>query len=486
MSRAFPSDSEKLHPVKDPGRNRGGKKKHPNRLPIDPQNARRTALAILSQIDRGKQTLDAIMTSVYGQIPTMTPRDRALTQTIVYGVLRWRRRLDAFIAHFSKIKLNRIDPIVRTILRMGMFQILFLDRIPDSAAVNTSVELTKAHAPVWVVRFVNGLLRQATRRHAHISIHDTKHSPVDALAIGKSFPSWLIRRWVDRFGLEETTALCDAINTIPGITIRANTLKCDRRQLVEALQPEVDNAIVTSHSKVGLHLNGLKRTIDQMSSFKAGFFQVQDEAAQMITSILNPQAGESILDACAGLGGKTGHMAQTMQNRGSIVAVDNSLIKLDLLEQEMNRLGVTCVTTQHIDWTQPEPQLPPLRFDRILLDAPCSGIGVMRRNPDIKWRSEKSNLMRYARRQRLLLSLMAPLLKSGGILVYAVCSFEPEENEYVVNGFLKNHSEFAKEGIVQMDLSETAGGGCKDGYLRTLPHHHAMDGFFAARLKKIQ
>jgi 16S rRNA (cytosine967-C5)-methyltransferase len=424
------------------------------------------------------------MSTAFGQMPAMTLRNRALTQTIVYGVLRWQRRIDATIAHFSKTKLNRIHPIVLNLLRIGIFQIFYLDRIPASAAVNTTVQLTKAHAPTWVVGFVNALLREANRSRDHISISTDSGDTVDKLAVDKSFPSWLIKRWVDRFGEKETAALCDEFNTIPDITIRVNTLKCQRQQAKDALHLEATQITATAYSPLGLSLTGLKRSLDQMVPFKSGFFQVQDEAAQLITYILDPKPQEAILDACAGLGGKTGHIAQAIENRGYVVAADNSTNKLDCLKQEMQRLGINCVKTYIIDWNLPAPKLPLPQFDRILLDAPCSGIGVIRRNPDIKWRNEKFNLQRYAQRQRIFLEHMAPLVKPGGVIVYAVCSFEPEENEFVINGFLKNHSEFAKEYIRQEDSYGITGLGCNDGFLRTLPHHHPMDGFFVARLRK--
>ncbi len=461
-------------------------KNHSRHLSVDPKNARLTALAVLNRMDREDLTLDAMMVTVFNQLPTMTARDRALTQTIVYGVLRWQHRLDAYIAHFSKTPLKRIDPIVRNLLRMGMYLLLYLDRIPASAVVHTTVELTKPHAPPWVVRFVNGLLRETTRHQGQLPSLIPQKNTIDNLAIDKSMPVWLLKRWMKRFGKKDTAALCDAINLIPDITLRINSLKTQRGQAAEALLTEAGKVTPTRYSPVGIMLSGIKRTIAQMAPFESGLFQVQDEAAQLVSMILNPQPGDTILDACAGLGGKTCHIAQLMQNTGIVTALDKSAAKLNLLKQELKRLGITCVTTTQADWYQDTlpPTLP--QFDRILLDAPCSGIGVIRRNPDIKWRAEKSNLGRYSRQQRLFLERLAPLVRSGGILVYAVCSFEPEENESVVNGFLKNHSEFAKEDIGQIDSNGVAALGCRDGFLRTFPHRHNMDGFFAARLKKMR
>ncbi len=456
------------------------------KVAVSSNDARQTALAILERLPSERITLDAMMADLDHQVPEMSAIDRSLTQIIVFGVLRWRRRLDAVIARFSKTKLKRIDPVVLNLLRIGMFQMLYLDRVPVSAAVNTTVQMTKAHAPIWVVRFVNGLLREASRHLDDLksNFHSDHRDPIQKFCDEKSFPPWLIKRWFSRFGEKETAHLCDAVNTIADITLRVNTLKCSRRQAIKELTPLADSVVETRCSPWGVRLTGLRRSIDRLEPFQSGALQVQDEAAQLVTLVLNPQPGETILDACAGLGGKTGHIAQMMKNRGRVVAVDQSHAKLKRLMREMDRMGFDCIRTQVRDWDLPAKH--PHQFDRILIDAPCSGIGVMRRNPDIKWQNEKSNLMRYARRQAAFLSNIAPLVKPGGVIIYVVCSFEPEENEIVVNGFLKNHSEFVKEDIKLGDPDKLSDVGCEDGFLRTFPHRHAMDGFFAARIRRLR
>jgi 16S rRNA (cytosine967-C5)-methyltransferase len=453
---------------------------------LDARDARKIALFILDRLQQGQKTLDAVMASVDRNIHAMPSRDRALAQTIVYGVLRWQRRLDAYITHFSETKIARIDPIVLNLLRIGLFQILYLDRVPVSAAVNTTVQITKSHAPHWVVRYVNGLLRQVARKHADLTLPVDQRDPIKTLGIQKSFPTWMIQRWVDRFGKKQAAALCDAMNQIPAITVRVNTLKSDRRQVMKFLESEAESIQMTPYSPLGLKLGGLHQTVDRIPAFKRGAFQVQDEAAQLATLILGPKPGETILDACAGLGGKTSHIAQAIQNQGVVIAADRSAGKLRLLQKEMQRLGITCVQPITIDWNRSDTKLNLPNFDRILVDAPCSGMGVIRRNPDAKWRADKSNFGRYQHRQLVILNRMAPLLKPKGIVIYTVCSFEPEENEFVINGFLKNHSEFVKEDIGPKDPDEIVKLGSEKGLLRTFPHRHAMDGFFFARLRKIR
>jgi len=446
-------------------------------------DARKTALEILNILDQGRETLDSVMAAYDGDESDAFKADRRLLQALVYGVLRWRGRLDHIISHFSTTALKKIDPTVLNILRLALFQIIYLNRIPDSAAVNTAVEMAKSGAAPWVVRYVNAVLRKAARDHHAIPFPDVETDTIKALAVGQSFPDWLIRKWADRYGIEGTAALCDAVNSIPPITVRTNTLKITRQELTEALEPEVDQPKPTSHSPDGVSFSNPKKSIPNLSAFKAGWFQVQDEAAQLVSMFLNPKAGERILDACAGLGGKTGHIAQLMGNKGDIRAVDIDSRKLLRLEDEMQRLGIAIVSTHPHNLEQPFTTRAMAAFDRILLDAPCSGLGVLRRNPDIKWLASRKHLNHYKLKQLRLLEQVSRLIKPTGVLVYAVCSLEPEENEAVVNEFLKKHAEFVIDKRVGK-LPET----CRDmldprGFFRTWPYLVEMDGFFAVRLR---
>jgi 16S rRNA (cytosine967-C5)-methyltransferase len=448
--------------------------------------ARKTALFILNTLNTKHKTLDQVLDDTLRKNSFLSRKDRALIHALVYGVLRWQGRLDWIIAYFSKTRLDKIDFEVLNILRLGLFQIIYLSRTPVSAAVNTSVEMSKSVSAPWVVQYVNGLLRNAARKYRLVPFPDMTKDPVSALAVNKSFPKWLVRRWLDRFGLEETGLLCDSINTIPPITLRANTLKTSRKKLVKFLEGDAEKIGLTDHSPDGISLFNPKTSIPELEAFKNGLFQVQDEAAQLVTMALNPKPGDTVLDACAGLGGKTGHIAQRMRNRGKLLAVDNNAKKLSQLEKEMRRLGVSMVTTRVFDLSLPLEINRFGTFDKILLDAPCTGLGVLRRNPDAKWKTKKQNLSYYNKRQSLLLENLSPLVRVNGILAYAVCSMEPEENEAVVKGFLNKHSEFVIE-------SDTMTSGLKgsslldsDGYLRTFAHRNNTDCFFSACLKRIK
>ncbi len=447
-------------------------------------NARKTSLYILNTLDQGNKTLDNILDEVLSQHIFFSKKDRALLQALVYGVLRWRAKLDWIIDYFSKTRLKKIDPKVLNVLRLGLFQIISLDRIPVSAAVNTSVEMTKSLAAPYVVRFVNGLLRNAARNYKQVPFPDEDSDPISAISVKKSFPKWLLERWLNRFGLEETLLLCDAINTIPPLTVRCNTLKTRREKLLMLLEKDVEKAKCTGVAPDGVFFFNPKKSIPEMKAFEDGLFQVQDEAAQLVTFLLNPKPGETVLDACAGLGGKTGHISQMMNNRGKLIAMDNNPNKLHRLQSEMVRLGISMVTPLTHDLNDPAVAKSIKQFDRILLDAPCSGLGVLRRNPDAKWSILEQDLIRHAKRQTIFLDNLAHQVKPEGFLVYCVCSTEPEENESVIKGFLKKHKDFAieknPEGLPDKARSLLSG----NGYLKTFPHLHNMDGFFAVCMKR--
>jgi len=262
---------------------------------------RQNALDALNMLDQGRFHLDHIIQELFGNnARPMIHRDRALFNTLVFGVTRWRKRLDWIISHHSNVPVKKIRPEVQNILRLGLFQIFFLDRIPASAAVNTAVNMTKKIAAVWTVRFVNGLLRNAIRKTDDIKFPMAENNPVAALAVSRSFPEWLVKRWLDRFGFEETCALCDAVNDIPPLTIRTNTLKIDREKLAKLLASEAGSIEPTGVAPDGLRLGALNTPIDRMQAFKNGLFQIQDEAAQLISLLLHPCPGEAVLDACAG------------------------------------------------------------------------------------------------------------------------------------------------------------------------------------------
>ena len=448
-------------------------------------DARNTSLTILNKLDRGNQTLDGILDRMPQGSEYLSRRDRALFNALTFGVLRWRGRLDYIISHFSKTPVRKIEPVILNVLRLGLFQIVYLDRIPNSAAVNTAVELSKQAGFSRAAGFINALLRKAALNFNSVRFPAFEADPVAFLSTDQSLPGWLAHRWLNRFNPKALMALCHTINSIPPLTIRTNTLKTTRQQLALALEQTIARIQPTPHAPDGLRMVNPDAPLNDIPEFKKGWFQVQDEAAQLVSLLLNPQPGESVLDACAGLGGKTGHMAQLMQNKGRITAMDKDESKLQRLDREMQRLGVIIAQPSCQDLDDLSVVNQHVLFDRILLDAPCSGLGVLRRNPDIKWNSSEASLKRHARRQKRFLDHLACLVKPGGILVYSVCSIEPEENEAVIEVFLKKHPEFVIDTNYGQLPERVASLFKSVSWMKTLPLFDNMDGFFIARLKRI-
>jgi 16S rRNA (cytosine967-C5)-methyltransferase len=446
--------------------------------------ARVIAAKLLNRIHSRRQTLDQLLDQADGQISCLNRADRALVHALVFGVQRWQSRLDWVIDHLAA-RNRKMDPHIRTILRLGLFQIQFLQRIPASAAVHTSVELAKHSGRKWAAGFVNGVLREAIRQADRIPWPDPEKEPLAYMAVTHAFPEWLISRWTHRWGAEATDALCRAVNTVPDITLRTNTLRIPRGELIRAISAEAEAVRETSYSPEGISLTRVNRPLPQWPAFIEGWFQVQSEAAQITSRFLGPRPGETIWDVCAGLGTKTAHMAQLMQNQGRIVATDLYADKLAKLDREMSRLGITIVQSTPLDLTASDPKLLPAAFDRILLDAPCSGLGVLQRNPDGKWRLTPRDIRQNSARQLALLAQAAPFLKTGGILVYAVCSLESEENEQVVDAFLQKHPEFAIHPGSPAADDRINSLLTPRGFLSTIPHLSQLDGFFAAALIKV-
>ncbi|MFZ5568896.1 MAG: 16S rRNA (cytosine(967)-C(5))-methyltransferase RsmB [Thermodesulfobacteriota bacterium] len=449
-----------------------------------PDDARGMAVMILNLLSSSRTTLDQAVEEYLTRDRMPSHRERSLAMAILYGVMRWRARLDHMIRHFSATPLNKIDPEILNILRISLFQLLYLDRVPTSAAVNTAVELTKKYGRPYITRYVNGVLRNAARSFQTVPFPSIEEDPIQALAAEYAFPAWLMERWLHRFGMDQTRKLCEAVNTIPPITIRVNPLKTSRETVYGTLSPAVESISPTPYSPEGLQLSGPSTAIPDFQEFKDGLFQVQDEASQLVAYLLAPRPDETVLDACAGLGGKTANIAQMMNNRGRLVAMDLSSAKLNRLATEMNRMGISMVYPAAQDILLEFGPEVLCQYDRVLLDAPCSGLGVLRRNPDGKWSDAKKKLLRFQRNQLALINRLAALVKPGGILVYSVCSFEPEENELLIETFLNHHPQFFLEKPPETFPNTALGLIDSRGFLKTYPHLHHTDGFFGARLRR--
>jgi len=448
------------------------------------QKPRDLALQALNRLSRKAALSDRVLDDLFRSAPDLDDRDRAFISHLFLGVLRWRLRLDWIIEQNLDFPLRKIDSSVLNILRLAVYQVLFMSKVPESAAVDEAVKQVKLKQPRHVVSFVNGILRAICRRKDAAVFPDPRKDPVLYLSRFYSYPEWLVLKWVRERGREVTENLLAAGNQIPGIVLRTNQLKVTRPELLERLEKDGILGSPTSFSPQGLRLEDLKGRVDELSSFRDGLFQVQDEAAQIASFLLAPQPGEPVLDVCAGFGGKSTHLAELMKDRGRVIALDRDARRLLSLEINRIRLGIKNVFPLTADATQEISSLFRTLFDAILVDAPCSGLGVLSRHPDAKWNKSEADLRRLADLQQTIISRAIPLLRTGGKLLYVVCTISKEENEEVVRQSLERHRE-----IVLGDLSEEAPEWARslideEGFFRTFPHKHGMDGFFAALFRK--
>ena len=444
--------------------------------------ARTAAYHALRAIDLERADLPTALARSRQYLPD--ERDKALAAEIVAGTLRWQRALDHVIVHFARRALSTIDPEVVFILRLSLYQILHLDRVPASAVVDDAVDLTRGARKRSATGFVNAVLRNTVRQRNRLPLparpdnDEDRGAALAYLGIKHSHPDWLVTRWLDRHGYEATERWVQFNNDTPRLTLRANRLRTTRDAVAAAFAVDDIETEPTPHAPDGLTVmagNPLRRMHD-------GSFFVQDEASQLVSLVVNAQPGERILDLCASPGGKTTAMAADMHDTGSIVACDVRPRRVSLLQETVRLSGATHIQVVHL---APDGALPFLTaFDRVLVDAPCSGLGTIRRDPDIRWRRSEADLPGLASAQVALLSRAAGSVKSGGRLIYATCSSEPEENEAVIDTFLAAHPGFA--------LIDLRGAGTAlpeslidtRGMMRTLPFEHGLEAFFAAALNR--
>jgi 16S rRNA (cytosine967-C5)-methyltransferase len=436
--------------------------------------ARYEALHILVRVERDRAFADIALEHALERAH-LDPRDAALCTEIVFGTLRWRRHLDWRLTPHLNRPLAKLDPWVRALLRLTAYQLIFLDRVPRWAAVDEAVSVARLKSRVpGPAEFVNAVLRSFTRAPGppRLPAH-----PVEAAGVRWSFPDWIAARWIARYGMEEAERLMAALDERPPVTIRANTLRISREDLAARLRDEeLAETDPTPLAPEGLTVR--RGAVGRWAAFAAGWCAIQDEASMLIARLLDPSPGELIADTCAAPGTKATHLAQLMGNRGRIVAMDPNAARLRLLTQAAARLGVDIIEA-HAGGVAAVAGRWKGRCDRVLVDAPCSNLGVLRRNPDVKWNRDESDLGRLAEKQRGILAAAATLARPGGRLVYATCSLEPEENDQIVRAFLDGHPDWKVDPPLAFPVAPDP-----DGFIRCLPHVHGTDGFTAVRLAR--
>jgi 16S rRNA (cytosine967-C5)-methyltransferase len=445
------------------------------------------ALRVLERVERASAYADLALHAELGR-ERLARADRALATELVYGTLRWRGRLDFLLAQVLDRDLAKLEPVVRCALRLGAYQLVFSDRVPASAAVDEAVRCVRAAGLERATGLVNAVLRRLAASLDDpadaIALPSLESDPLGHLTHALSLPGWIAERWLERLGPAEAAALATACNQPPPITLRANRRRTTRDALLAELRARHPEAAACTHAPDGIRL-GHRGDPSREPAFLEGRFTVQDEASQLVVELLDPQPGEKVLDACAAPGAKASAIAERVGDDGRVVALDRHARRLELVARDARRLGLAQLGTAVADTSRSLGAQEGERFDRVLVDAPCSGLGTLRRNPDLRWRVQPGDPARLAETQLAILRTGATALGPGGTLVYSTCTSTPEENESVVKAFLDERSEFrraphdALPAAVQPLLDD-------GGDLRTWPHRHDADGFFAARLERVR
>ncbi|NLC71902.1 MAG: 16S rRNA (cytosine(967)-C(5))-methyltransferase RsmB, partial [Desulfuromonadaceae bacterium] len=430
---------------------------------------RQIAFEVLARVEQGAfadLALDAALSRAAG----IDPRDRGLATELVYGVLRCRGRLDFVLAPLSRQPYARLEPALVHVLRLGAYQILHLDRVPERAAVHEAVEMAKRIGLARASGFVNGVLRSLIRGRESLVWPDPVRQPVEHLVHALSLPPWLAERLLLQLGPEGALAAAASFLAPAPLVLRTNTCRGGREPLLEELAGHGSRVEATRYAPEGIRVLARGEAKETSEWREEGRFQAQDEASMLIAHLLTPQPGERILDACAAPGGKTTHLAALTDNRAAIVACDLYPGRLRLVRRGAERLGCQGIETLLRDWCQKSAAAPRGPFDRVLVDAPCSGLGVLRRNPEIRWRRTAEEIRQLAALQKIILDRVAPLVRPGGTLVYSVCTFTAEETDDVVAAFLKSRPDFRPVDLRPLAPSAWLPLFDQKGRLRTWPH----------------
>ena len=437
-------------------------------------NVRDAALTILLAVDKNQAYSNLLLHQTIEKYK-IDAKDRGLLTEITYGTLQHKLTLDYYLEPFIR---GKVDLWVRWLLRLSLYQMQYLSRIPAHAAVNEAVEIAKRRGHKGIASMVNGILRSILREGVRST--DDIEDPIERLAIATSHPQWLVERWVESYGYEETAEMLRENNIPPVQTVRVNTTKATVENVLATLEREGVKAVRSEVMPECIHLQTGQAA--RTAAFKHGLITIQDESSMLPANVLNPKPGMKALDMCAAPGGKTTHMAEKMQNEGSILAMDLHPKKLDLIDENTVRLGLEIVQTAPIDGRKAATFLPKESFDAVLVDAPCSGLGVMRRKPDIKYTKREEDLASLQTIQLAILDNAVQVLKPGGRLVYSTCTVDKRENEGTVETFLSQHPEMESESLT--NLPEKLLAKQNNGMLQVFPQDFGSDGFFVAAFRK--
>ncbi|ARK25727.1 16S rRNA (cytosine(967)-C(5))-methyltransferase [Sporosarcina sp. P37] len=434
-------------------------------------NVRDAALSILMEIEN-EQAFSNLLLHKTIELYDLPPKDRALLTELTYGTLQQQMTLDYYLAPFVR---GKLQPWVRQLLRLSVYQIIYLSKIPEHAVVNEAVKIANKRGHKGVSSMVNGILRSILREG--VPSLDEIEDPVTRLSIETSHPEWLIRRWIEQYGMEEATAAAVVNNQPPITTARINKTKTNKGEVIGLLKKE--GIIATPGTLSDSSIQVESGNIASTEVFKQGLLTIQDESSMLPAIALQVEPGMRVLDMCAAPGGKTTHIAERMNDEGEIQAHDLHPHKLRLIEQNAQRLGLNSIHTNSGDSRALLDTYEARSFDRVLVDAPCSGLGVIRRKPEIKYKKTLQDIQNLSVIQKELLQVASRLVKIDGLLVYSTCTIDKSENEEIVDWFLREQPDFK---LVPLHILEEEN---EQGYLQILPHDHQSDGFFIAAMQRI-
>ncbi len=369
--------------------------------------------------------------------------DIAFITELSFGCIRYRNLLDHWIDNTSKLNHHKQPPKLRWLIHIGLYQILKMDKVPDSACISTTVEIAKKSELNKLSGVVNAILRNVTRKLKSNNLPELPINQAERISLKESLPLWLVNEMISWYGIIETKKIVKAFNKKPKIDLRINTLKITMRECLEIFYNNNIDVVPINKLENGLFLKSKPRSIRKMPGYFEGYWLIQDRSSQWVAPLLKPMKGDKILDACAAPGTKTTYLAQLINDEGNILAIDRSELRLKLLKENLKRLGIKSVKALKIDATKLIDIKPEYinYFDKILIDAPCSGIGTLARNPDARWKIKKESIDQLITIQEKLLETIFPLLNKNGLLVYSTCTICPSENNLLIERFLKKNNE---------------------------------------------
>jgi len=444
--------------------------------------ARETALKILYEINEKGAYSNVSINKHLSRNSELKNIDKAFVTELVYGTVKWKLKLDYIISKFSNLKLNKISPWILNVLRLGVYQLIYMDRVPDSAACNESVKLAKKYGHGASGGFVNGVLRSVSRNKNNIVYPDRESNLVRYLSIMYSHPEWMVENFLSRYGEKFTESLLKSNNETPDITIRVNTCKITKEEILKEFYKEGISAREGNYAHEAIILNN-PSSITEIEAFKQGYFQVQDESSMLVGYILDPKPGETVIDVCSAPGGKATHIAQLMKNTGLVLARDIHPHKIKLIDEAALRLSFDIIKTQLFDATKLDTDLVE-KADGVLVDAPCTGLGIIRKKPDIKWARNTNDLEEIKKLQGTILETASKYVKPGGKLVYSTCTIQKEENEDIVESFLNKNPDFEPVDITDCLPGNLVKETSKNGYIQLYPNIDKTDGFFISKMVK--